>query len=238
MADQLSLPVNLRAEARLDNYYVASGTIRSQVLDSLQREFCSGREAGSIYLWGAQGAGITHLLYAACHFTQNGEDSDFGAQFLPLGEFADCDPGPLLEGMERYRLVCLHHLHRVIGNANWELALFDLYHRLQDGGRSMLISANGPPASLPFSLPDLQSRFAASNIYHLPAYSDTEKLAILQYRASSLGLQLADDAAGYLAKRAPRNLKSLMALLHKLDRAALEQQRRLSIPFIKATLGW
>lgn len=238
MAGQLSLRVSLRAEARLDNFYAVHGSLRAQVLSNLQLVLSDGKKAGGIYLWGQEGAGCTHLLHAACHFTQNADNSSCGAQFLPLGELADCDPGALLEGMERHPLVCLHHLHRVVGIDDWEVALFDLYHRLQDSARPLLISANGPPASLPFRLPDLQSRLSACTIYHLPAYSDLEKLAILQYRASSLGLHLGDDAAGYLVNRAPRNLKSLMALLQRLDRAALEQQRRLSVPFIKATLGW
>jgi DnaA family protein len=45
-----------------------------------------------------------------------------------------------------------------------------------------------------------------------------------------------DDTATYLLGRAPRDMERLTALLETLDLAALEAQRRLTIPFVREVL--
>jgi DnaA family protein len=45
-----------------------------------------------------------------------------------------------------------------------------------------------------------------------------------------------DDTANFLLNRSKRDMASLYALLDQLDTAALEAQRRLTIPFVKDTL--
>jgi DnaA family protein len=61
-------------------------------------------------------------------------------------------------------------------------------------------------------------------------------LQILTLRAHERGLDLPDDTAQYLLRRCPRDLPGLMALLERLDSAALSAQRRLTVPFVKAVL--
>jgi DnaA family protein len=47
-----------------------------------------------------------------------------------------------------------------------------------------------------------------------------------------------DEAAlDWLMRRVGRDLASLTQLFDRLDRAALAAQRRLSVPFLRATLG-
>ena len=50
------------------------------------------------------------------------------------------------------------------------------------------------------------------------------------------GFELPDDAARWVQRRFPRDMRSLHALLDTLDEAALVAQRRLTIPFIRETL--
>ena len=47
-----------------------------------------------------------------------------------------------------------------------------------------------------------------------------------------------DDAAlDWLLKRVGRDLGGLTALLDRLDRASLAAQRRITVPFLRQTLG-
>jgi DnaA family protein len=62
-AQQLTLPVSVRDDARFANYFAGPN---AQVVYSIQDQW---RDTGEpfIYLWGAKGVGCSHLLQAACH---------------------------------------------------------------------------------------------------------------------------------------------------------------------------
>lgn len=60
---------------------------------------------------------------------------------------------------------------------------------------------------------------------------------ILAQRAALRGLELPEPVADYLLRRCSRDLSTLLALLDRLDLAALAQQRRLTIPFVREQLA-
>lgn len=226
---QLPLLVQLRDDATLENFLPTPAT------DGLMqgvKALCSGEGDSVVFLHGSRGTGKSHLLQAACH--RAGER----ALYLPLRELAVYSPEEVLAGVETLGLVALDDLEVVLGNEDWELALFDLYNRAKQWGCRLLIAANGAPRVLEVSLADLRSRLSWGVVYQLPSMSDEEKQAVLQFRASRRGLSLSDEVAVFIVNRAPRDLEPLLDLLSKLDRASLVQKRALSIPFVKEVLGW
>ena len=173
-------------------------------------------------------------LQAAClRFEQRGEP----AVYLPLAEVVEYGPA-LLDNLEQCELVCLDNLDAVAGRADWEEALFHLFNRLRDSGRRLLLSANCSPRELPVGLPDLQSRLTLALVFQLQSLSDEDKLRALQLRASRRGLQLSDEVGRFILTRGTRSMSALFELLERLDQASLQAQRKLTIPFLKATLGW
>jgi DnaA family protein len=73
-------------------------------------------------------------------------------------------------------------------------------------------------------------------LYALQPVDDAARMQILTVRAHERGLELSEDTAHYLLRRCPRDLPALMALLERLDAAALTAQRRLTVPFVKQVL--
>jgi len=226
---QLPLPVQLRDEATLDNFLPLPA---SRALIAALRNQAGGSGESIIYLYGPAGVGKSHLLQASCHLV------GAGAVYLPLGEVADCPPEEVLQGIETLNLVCLDDLDRVLGRADWELALFDLINRARQYGCSLLLAGSAAPRVLAVDLADLRSRLGWGLVYHLAAAGDEEKMAILQFRAARRGLVLGDEVCSYLVARASRDMDALLAVLDILDRASLVEQRALSIPFVKSVLGW
>jgi len=51
-----------------------------------------------------------------------------------------------------------------------------------------------------------------------------------------LGIELNEDVLQYLQRRLPRDLGALCDALDQLDGAALAQQRRLTVPFVRSVL--
>jgi DnaA family protein len=230
---QLPLGVRLRDDATFANYYPGANAAALGYVERLC-EADAGWTESLIYLWGGEGVGRSHLLQAAClRFEQRGE----AAVYLPLADVADYGP-ELLDGLDQSELVCLDDLDAVAGRADWEEALFHLFNRLRDAGRRLLLAASVSPRELPVQLPDLQSRLTLALVFQLQALSDEDKLRALQLRASRRGLHLTDEVGRFILTRGERSMSALFELLERLDQASLQAQRKLTIPFLKETLGW
>jgi len=95
-----------------------------------------------------------------------------------------------------------------------------------------------PAQQLPILLPDLLSRLQSGLLYQLVELDDEDKLLALQLRAKKRGLDLPDSVGEFILLRAERNLSTLMRILDELDHRSLQQQRKLTVPLVKETLGW
>ncbi len=220
MSQQLTLGIRLRDDATFDNYFSGQN---EQVVHNLQMQ-----EEPYVFLFGADGTGKSHLLQAACHETGK---KGLPVVYLPLAE-EGLMPA-MLDGLENMSLIALDDVQEIIGNEDWEYALFNLYNRVREKGVSMLVSSTEPLASLNIKLADLKSRLSWGPIFQLSSLSDKEKQRALQQRAKNRGLDLTDDVVTYLLKRSSRDMNSLFALFEKLDKASMVEKRKLTIPFIK-----
>ena len=226
---QLTLNVQLRDEATLDNFYCAPSN--QQMVAALRSQHDTNGEP-FIYLFGPADSGKSHLLQGACHLAGS------SSLYLPLAELAGFDPSEVLHGVESMALVCLDDIDAVMGNEQWELALFDFFNRARDAGCRLLFSAPAAPRVVPVDLPDLRSRLSWGSVYQLQSANDEVKQDIFCFRAGRRGLQVPSEVASYIVTRAPRALSALLDLLDQLDAASLAEKRSLSIPFVKQQLGW
>ena len=227
---QLSLPVYLPDDETFNSYYPAAGN------DELIRElhaFATGEKNSSIYLWGPEKSGRTHLLHAACAHANEHERTSF---YIPLGIHASISPA-LLESLETVNLICIDDIDAISGNPIWEEAVFDLFNRIAESSdSSLIVSSSQNPKDVKFMLADLTSRMQWGLNYQLQPMADEDKLAALQRRASMRGLQLPEDVGKFLLNRLQRDLRTLFDVLDKLDKASMVHQRKLTIPFIKEML--
>lgn len=227
MSLQLSLPLYWPDQATFDNFY-ANGN--EEALTCIQ-EMLMGIGEKSIYLQGESGSGLSHLLYAACHTLHSLGKT---ALYVPLKK-QNLSPN-MLEGAEYLSLVCLDNVDAIAGNPLWEEALFYCYERLRTTDTYLLTTAYAPPTTVPWKLPDLGSRFAASTIFTIHSLSDAHKILALQHRAKKRGLELSNEVGHYLLNHFPRDMHALFSLLQHLDQKSLMTQHKLTIPFVKKIL--
>ena len=227
--EQLPLSFNWRHGVRFDDFI--AGT--HEALVHCLRDCAAGRGEQFVYLWGGAGAGKSHLLQATC---QAAAERGVAVAYLPLAELAAYGP-EILEGLEALALVCVDDLQAVLGRPEWEEALFHFYNRLRAAKTTLVVAGESGPAALPVGLADLRSRLAWGPVFKLDELSDAEKITALQARAKARGLELPDDVAQFLIRRSARDMASLFALLDRLDRESLAQQRRLTIPFVRTLIN-
>jgi len=228
MMQQLPLAMRLRERAVFDSF--VSGPNR-EALERL-RAIARGEEAGVSWLCGPAGVGKSHLLQAVCAEAQR---AGLTTAYLPLSQLRPYGP-EALAGWQNVRVLALDELASVAGEGAWEQGLFGLHREGQERGAALIAAAIEPPRLLPFALPDLASRFAAATLLPLRPLADAEQREALRLRALARGLELPEETALYLQRRFRRELSTLYELLDTLDDAALRQQRRLTVPFIRSVL--
>jgi DnaA-homolog protein len=224
---QLSLGIRLRDRAVFASFLPARN---AEALEHLQR-LAAGDGCGLTWLCGANGTGKSHLLQAVCAAA----GTETRAAYLPLAQLAAHGVG-VLEGLPQLECLCLDDVDRVVGQAEWERAIFALLRESQDAGARLLLAARSPPALLPWSLPDLGSRCAAATVFQLRRLDEHEQRAALELRARLRGLELPTETWQYLQRHFPRDMRTLYELLDTLDEAAFAARRRLTVPFIRGVL--
>jgi DnaA-homolog protein len=218
---QLPLGVRLRADAVFESF--APG-LNSEVIAALRTE-----HPAPIWLWGAHGSGKTHLLQAVCSAAGD------AAAYFPLDRSLALPP-EALAGFERSAVLCIDDVDVVAGDQDWERALFRLFNDAAELRTRLIFAAGVAPRHADWSLEDWRSRAAACVVYQLKDLDDQGRSEALRLRAAQRGLQLPAETSEYLLKRLPRDLPSLFEILDALDEASLVEQRRLTIPFIRAAL--
>lgn len=233
---QIPLDIYLSDDATFENYVALPDTSNALALEAVRQLVGSEPLEYFVYLWGPEGTGISHLLQAACH---EADKRHLRCQYLPLEDLSGYAPNELLEGLEQLDFLCLDGVQHVMGQPGWDHALFNLYNRLRDQpGRRLLVSADCAPRQLSAALPDLLSRMGWGVVFHLLPLNDEQKREALRQRACSRGIELGDDVLSFILNRSPRDMAELFQCLERLDVHSLSEQRRITIPFVKETLGW
>jgi len=223
---QLPLGVRLRDRARFDSFLTGPNALAVGQLQAL----ALAPRPGLTWLHGPAGSGKSHLLQALCAAAGQ------AAAYLPLFELTAQGPAALGAWPEA-RWACVDDLGLVVGHPHWERALFALYLDCEERGASLLMAAREPPRALPFGLADLASRCAAGHLLGLAPLDEAGQGEALRLRARLRGLELPDETLQFLQRRLPRELDSLLEALDGLDEAALADQRRLTVPFVREQLG-
>ena len=231
MSRQLPLNLRLKDSSSFENFLPASNREAVARLRAATAALARGRALEPVlFLCGAPGTGRTHLLQAACREVQSAGGS---VLYIPFSEIAALAPA-ILEDLDQVSLVCLDDIERIAGNAGWEVAVFALCERLRAAGGMLLVAGARPPRELGLQLPDLATRLGWGPVYALVPLGDDERLEAVRLRARNRGLEMPEEVARYILARYPRDLDSLFALLDRLDRASLAEQRRLTIPFLRS----
>jgi DnaA family protein len=228
--EQLPLAVQLRDDATFDNFFIAGNSL---LIHQLKTQFSAGERY--IFIYGNQGSGRSHLLQAACHLT---DQQSRQSLYLPLQELKDYPPQDLFDGVEQMDLICLDNIDVVLGDEQWEIALFNLFNRLKEAGTALLVSADCAVRELTIDLADLASRLSWGSVYQLDSLDDFQRQQALQFRAAKRGLDMNDDVVQFIYHRCQRDTDALFSVLDDLDKASLKEQRKLTIPFVKSVLNW
>lgn len=181
----------------------------------------------ALLLCGDSGCGKSHLLRACADAAD--------------GCYVDAADDPALravpEVLDGLPLLAVDNVAAL--NEEGQIALFNAFNRIKAQSAlprtKLLVAAAQAPAALALR-EDLRTRLGSALIYRLQPLSDAEKTAALSAQAAARQLQLPADAIDYLLRHAPRDMRTLSALLAALDRYSLERQRPITLPLLREVL--
>jgi len=186
----------------------------------------------ALWLTGETGAGKSHLLQGSCRAAV---DAGLTAAYLPYDVRAAGIE--VFEGLGDYAVVAIDDIDRWLGQRPWDEALLGLYQRLFDRRGALLFASTRTPADLSDVLPDLASRLRAAELYALRPLADGDRVRVIERLCAQRGLELSPEVVAFILRRLPRRMDELLAIFERIDRGALAQQRRITIPLVKEVLG-
>ena len=235
---QLILDLLPETPPSLDNFVVGSN---GEALAGLAGWLAADSRETLLLLWGEPASGKTHLLRASGARYIDAQD-DRALAGLEAAESGDDTmatttpesiPGiPTRASPVRYAIDNIEAL-----DERGQIALFNLFNRLRatNGAGRLLAAAAAPPQQLTVR-EDLRTRLGSGLVYRLQPLSEAEQDAALTAQAARRGLRLPTGALAYLRSRAPRDMRSLSALLDALDRYSLERRRPITLPLLREVL--
>jgi DnaA family protein len=180
------------------------------------------------YLWGEPGSGKTHLLKAAVGALQQ-QGARIGwldASVIEPPEFNEAWSAVILDDCHLYTAV------QQQAAFNW---FVNAVSSADGQPRGVLAAGDVPPADL-LLRDDLRSRLGWGHVYELHVLSEPESRAVLRAESDARGIFFSDEVISFVLSRFSRDLSSLMQLLNQLDGYALQTQRAITVPLLKAML--
>lgn len=216
---QIPLAIAAGPDQAFDNFLTGANAAAAGHLLSL------APGAAPVYLWGPAGGGKTHLLKALVR-----RFDELGLRTL---WFSSRDPVPW-DWHENASLVVIDGCD-LLDEAR-QHAAFTLF--VEAATRRVAIAAAGrlPPVDLPLR-EDLRTRLGWGHVFALQPLREAEVRAVLRQEADRRGIFLGDEVMDYLLTRFARDLKSLMALLDRLDHFSLASKRAVTVPLLRRMLA-
>jgi len=117
-----------------------------------------------------------------------------------------------------------------------ERALLHLYNLLRERQGHVLVAARAAPPRWALTLPDLRSRLGASASVAIAAPDDLLLAGVLGKLFADRQLRVPPGLIEYLVSRIERSLDAAARVVERLDRAALDRRRSLSVALAREVL--
>jgi hypothetical protein len=117
-----------------------------------------------------------------------------------------------------------------------EEELFHAWNDAQDTGRALIMVADEVPPAWAPRLPDLKTRLAVTPIARIGHPDDELFAALIQLQFADRGLHIPGEALRFMSERLHRDYWTVERAVEAVDRYAIAERARLSLPTIRRAL--
>ena len=196
-----------------------------------------------LFVYGGVGLGKTHLLHAIGHEIQRSRPQ-FRVLYLVAEQFVNELVSSIRYNRmpafrERYRTIDVLMIDDVQFIANKERTQEEFFHTfntLYTSQKQIILSSDSSPRNIPTLEERLRSRFEWGLIADIQPPELETKMAILQRKAASEGVQLPEEVAEFIAHQVKSNVRELEGLLNRVIAYSLLTAKPLSPALARETL--
>ncbi len=169
-----------------------------------------------LFIYGPSGLGKTHLLYAIANRIQ-GRFPDFNIVYISSEQFTNeliiaLREHKNVEFRKKYRnadLLLMDDIQFIGGKASTEEEFFHTFNELFEGHKQIVVTSDRPPSEISLLADRLRTRFEGGLICDIIPPDYETRMAIIQNKSNSLGLDLPDEICNYIAENITNNVRSL-----------------------------
>jgi hypothetical protein len=118
-----------------------------------------------------------------------------------------------------------------------EEELFHAWNQAQDTGRPLVMIADEVPPTWSPTLPDLKTRLAVTPVTRINHPDDLLFGSLIQLHFADRGLHIPADALRFMSERLHRDYWTIERAVEAVDRFAIAERARLSLPTIRRALA-
>jgi chromosomal replication initiation ATPase DnaA len=118
-----------------------------------------------------------------------------------------------------------------------EEELFHAWNAAQDSGRPLVMIVDEVPPAWAIALPDLRTRLAVTPIARIEQPDDALFLAIIRLLFADRGLHIPDECLKYIGDRVERSYWMAERVVEAIDRFAIAERARLTLPTVRRALA-
>jgi len=239
-ARQLILDFPSQPEYLFSNFVVSDG---SKTAFNAAHLLCSraNHSFNSLYLFGGKNLGKTHLLISIGNQSVSmGKKALYvhGADFVKkTDENSNGSSSQFISILSNVDLFLLDAVDHIEGEIASQEKLYLIFNSLTSKGKKIAFAGNLSPKNLKSTESYLTSRFQWGMSAELKPIDDETTSKIIAKLAKDVRLVLPNKVIEYLLTRMPRDFISIKHTITKINHASYTQQKKVTIPFIKATLN-
>lgn len=196
-----------------------------------------------LFIWGASGAGKTHLLHAIGNYVRMHRLPD-KAQYISANHFTELvSSGRKRRTMDQLRneiggasLLLFDDVDLLSGRSKSQNELNSFFNLFHATNRQIVFTAKLPPNQIPGLNKKMASRLQWGLISGIEAPDQETKVKIIGKKSGEEGIDIPDDAAFFLASHTD-NLKDLMHLVTRLHTYASVHRKPVDISLVKLVLS-
>ena len=137
------------------------------------------------------------------------------------------------------RAFCVRVGGRLVDEAEGhdEEALFHAWNAAQESKRPLVMIADAPPPAWQVTLPDLRTRLAVTPVARIAEPDDALFAGVIQLLFADRGLHLPGEALRFVIERVERSYYMAERVVEAIDRFAIADRARLTLPTIRRALA-
>ncbi|MBR6414384.1 MAG: chromosomal replication initiator protein DnaA [Oscillospiraceae bacterium] len=169
-----------------------------------------------LFIYGPSGLGKTHLLYAIANRIRE-KHPEFNIVYISSEQFTNelivaLREHKNLEFRQKYRnadLLLMDDVQFIGGKQSTEEEFFHTFNELFEAHKQIVLTSDRPPIEISTLAERLRTRFEGGLICDIIPPDYETRMAIIQNKAGSLGLELPQEICNYIAENITNNVRSL-----------------------------